>query len=697
MVYRNARGLRSLLLSFSLFGVLAGTSSLALAQGTGNSFGSDSNGQLGNGAPNADSNAPVAVSTVTDFVAIAAGKYHTIGVKSDGTVQGWGFNGTGQLGNGSTASSSAPVAASALTGVIAVAAGETHSLALKNDGTVWAWGGNASGQLGDGSTSQRNTAVQVKKDANTVLSNAVQVAAGGSHSLALLSDGTVWAWGKNNRGQLGNGTNNQSNYAVQVAVNANTMVSGIVSVAGGFEHSVAVKSDGTVWAWGANGFKQLGDGTITDRKNAIKVPGVASGWQAAAGDTFSVVLQSGGTAMAWGYNTNGQLGTGSGSTYVGPSSVVGLTGAVDVAAGNRHIVAVGGDGSVWAWGRNDKGQVGDGTNSNRNAVTQITALTNQTSVAAGFEHSVTIQAVKRDVIANGPRLTIQYGAKFTINGLLTIGTATASVPLIQRTLHYTLDTVEQGTGAISTANGRSPLTVAAGSTLDFHVNPTKQPHNLLVLFDGDRLYNSAKSVNLRFNVIPANTKTYGTNASSEIGGTANLRSLLRRLTDNAVLAGKTVSYDIAGTSLGSAVTDVAGKGSLLFHIDEALGVGTQTVNVSFAGDTDHNPSSATLTLTVGKGRTSIASRSTSGKVGATVKLRATITRTADKALLAGKTVNFAVNGVPAGSAVSQADGTVSLDFVIPTLTAGIYPITVSFDGDDLYQPSVKNGATLTVK
>ncbi len=692
MIHRNARGLRSLLLSFSLLGLVAGTSSLALAQaGTAGSWGSDSHGQLGNGAPNADSNAPVTVSTVTDFVAIAGGKYHSLGVKVDGTVRSWGRNDTGQLGNGNTTNSASPVVAANLTGILAVAAGETHSLALKNDGTVWTWGGNSNGQLGDGSTSQRNNAVQVMKDATTALNKVVQVAAGGSHSLALLSDGSVWTWGNNSRGQLGIGSTTQKLFAVKATDSTTASLGSVINIAGGFQHSVAVKVDGTVWGWGSNGFKQLGDGTITDRTRAIAVPGVTNGWQAAAGDTFSVVLQSGGTAMAWGYNTSGQLAVGSGATYVGPSTVAGLAGVVEIASGNRHTVAVAGDGTVWAWGRNDKGQVGDGTNGNKNAPTKITSLTNQTSVAAGFEHSLTLQAVKRDLNANGSNLIVQYGARITTNGLLSIGTL--RVPILQRSMHYKIGDLELGSNFTNYA-GRAP--VVTTDVLAYHVGTI---YKWRIFFDGDRLYNGVTSIYRTITVTPAGTKLYGANAVSEIGATPNLKTLLRRLTDATSLVGMTVGYDIAGNSLGSAVTGADGRSSLPFKINESMGVGEQTVNVNFAGDADHQATTATLTLTINKGRTAFSVNSTSGKVGATVKLKAILLRSVDRARLAGKTINFMVNGVAAGSGVSAPDGTVAVDFVIPgTLTVGsVYPIAASWNGDALYLYALRDTATLTVK
>ncbi|MBF0487187.1 MAG: hypothetical protein HQK98_03415, partial [Nitrospirae bacterium] len=157
--------------------------------------------------------------------------------------------------------SNTPVQVSGLTGVTAVAGGFEHTIALTGDGTVWAWGYNGYGQLGDGTNTNSNTPVQVSG-----LTGVTAVAGGAVHSVALRSDGTVWAWGLNQYGQLGNGTNTNSNTPVQVSG-----LTGVTAVAAGFEHSVALKSDGTVWAWGYNGYGQLGNGTNTNSNTPVQV------------------------------------------------------------------------------------------------------------------------------------------------------------------------------------------------------------------------------------------------------------------------------------------------------------------------------------------------------------------------------------------------------------------------------------------
>lgn len=192
---------------------------------------------------------------------VAAGDYHSLALKSDGTVWAWGYNVCGQLGDGTTTSKTTPVQVFGLTGITAIAGGGYHSLALKSDGTVWAWGDNGYGQLGDGTITQRIAPVQVYG-----LTGITTIAAGNCHSLALKSNGTVWAWGWNGYGQLGDGTTTDKITPVQVSC-----LTGITTIAAGGISSLALKSDGTVWAWGDNYFGQLGDGTRTDRKIPVTV------------------------------------------------------------------------------------------------------------------------------------------------------------------------------------------------------------------------------------------------------------------------------------------------------------------------------------------------------------------------------------------------------------------------------------------
>jgi alpha-tubulin suppressor-like RCC1 family protein len=245
----------------------------------------------------------------------------------------WGLNSNGQLGDNSTTNRLVPVnvfATGALTGktVVAAAAGGAHSLALCSDGTVAAWGANGSGQLGNNSTTSDSVPVAVSATGFLSGKAVIAVAAGSSHSLALCSDGTVAAWGLNNFGQLGNNSIFNSYSSVPVAVNTAGALSGksVVAVAAGSSHSLALCSDGTVAAWGDNFYGQLGNNSTSSSlvPVLVNVAGVLAGKTVvavAAGSAHSLALCSDGTVAAWGSNISGQLGNSSPATRLVPANV----------------------------------------------------------------------------------------------------------------------------------------------------------------------------------------------------------------------------------------------------------------------------------------------------------------------------------------------------------------------------------------
>jgi len=357
---------------------------------------------------------PFSADTDTSHHIIAVGAYHSIALRSNGTVWAWGHNDWGRLGNGTNIiSSDVPVPVSNLTGVTAVAASYGHSLALKSDGTVWAWGRNFEGQLGNGTSTNSNVPVQVSN-----LTGVIAVAAGGGHSLALKSDGAVWAWGQNDSGQLGNGTSTNSNVPVQVS-----NLTGVIAVAAGGGHSLALKSDGTVWAWGQNVFVPVQVSNLTG------VVGIADGWG------HSLALKSDGTVWAWGQNDSGELGNGTFVSSNVPVQVSNLTSVVGIATGGYHSLARKSDGTVWAWGRNTYGELGNGTNIiNSNVPVQVSGLTGAVAVAGGL-YSLSL-ALKSDgtVWAWGGNDYGQLGNGTTVN-------SSVPVEVMHRTsiLHVSVD------------------------------------------------------------------------------------------------------------------------------------------------------------------------------------------------------------------------------------------------------------------
>lgn len=287
---------------------------------------------------------------------LASGGEHALAVKSNGEIWAWGRNSNGQLGYITTgAFSSEPSQLTTPTGAVSVAAGEFHSLALLEDGTVRAWGGDSFGELGDGSTDSSGSNSAVTPVTPSGLNRVVVVAAGRNHSLALLSDGTVRTWGRNQVGQLGDNTTDDRDAPISVAT-----LDSVVALAGGTVHSLALRSDGTIRAWGDNFNGQLGDSTNNFSYTPVQVSSITNAVAIAAGDIHSLALLSDGTVRAWGNNDSGQLGNGSTTNQNAPVAVSGLTSIRSIAAGLNHSLAVLSDGSARAWGADASWQLGNG-------------------------------------------------------------------------------------------------------------------------------------------------------------------------------------------------------------------------------------------------------------------------------------------------------------------------------------------------
>jgi alpha-tubulin suppressor-like RCC1 family protein len=312
-------------------------------------------GQLGDGTET-DRLVPVQTSGLTNITALAADKDESLALQQDGTVWAWGMRGVQRL---------IPERAVGLFNITALDNAWSHALALHQDCTVWAWGSNHSNQLGGGTASSlyRNNPFQVDG-----LTNFIALAAGASHTLALRQDGTVWAWGDNYAGQLGDGTTTNRTTPVQVSG-----LTDIIALAAGRFHSLALRKDGTVWAWGDNSSRQLGDGTFAQRAMPVQVIGLTNVAALSANGSHAVALRQDGTVWGWGSNVYGQAGGSPGNASL-LAQVRGITDVTALATGETHTVALRKDGTVWAWGNNSDGQLGDGTTIWRTTPVQVTTL-----------------------------------------------------------------------------------------------------------------------------------------------------------------------------------------------------------------------------------------------------------------------------------------------------------------------------------
>ena len=392
-------------------------------------WGDNSGGELGINSTAVQMNVPTQVVATTPIYTktitrMAAGNAHSLAVCSDGTVAAWGSSANGQLGNGGTVSSAVPVAVTmsgVLNGkkVIAVSAGWQHSLALCSDGTLAAWGDGSFGQLGNNSTLDSVVPVLVSTAGVLNGKRVIAISAGYTHSAALCSDGTVVTWGDNPAGELGNGNNVRSLVPVPVVTTGVLSGKTVKSIAAGYSHTLALLTDGTMVAWGANSSKQLGNNSTVNSNVpvAVNTAGLLNGKQVtdiAAGGHQCVALCSDGTLAAWGSNDHGQLGTGSATTTFGTPQAVDLSGALlgksitGIQMGYRHALAVSSDGSMTAWGWGASGQLGNN----------------------GISDSLVPVAVDSSILGGSDRFTAAAGGGYANHALAIVATTTPA-PMIQ--------------------------------------------------------------------------------------------------------------------------------------------------------------------------------------------------------------------------------------------------------------------------
>jgi alpha-tubulin suppressor-like RCC1 family protein len=344
------------------------------------SWGFNNNGQLGIGNTSNQSS-PTQIGSNTNWYKISSQGFTSTAIKTDGTLWAWGHNNTGQLGINNISNRNSPTQIGAETNWASVASGKGTTFAIKLNGTLWSWGGGTSGELGlniGGSYSNRSSPIQVGSDTNWS-----KISAGESIVLAIKTNGTLWTWGSNGYGQ--SGQNHIVNRSSPVQVGSDTNWS---NISNGVDHAIATKTDGTLWTWGRNNFAELGLNDTNNRSSPVQI-GSATNWsKISASQDNSSAIKTDGTLWTWGRNSGGQLGLNDLINKSSPVQVGSGTNWYEIGGGFIFSVAIKTDGTLWTWGNNGQGQLGNNSGVYRSSPVQVGTETTWTTISSGEIHSI---------------------------------------------------------------------------------------------------------------------------------------------------------------------------------------------------------------------------------------------------------------------------------------------------------------------
>lgn len=325
------------------------------------------------------------------WASVSASLFHTCAIRVDGSLWCWGSNIAGELGDGTTKSRTRPVRVHAEGTWASVDTGWAYTCGVQTDATLWCWGNNYRGKLGNGGNGgHRALPLQVGSD-----NDWATVSTGRDHTCGTRADGTLWCWGDDYYGQVGDGKKKNRGFPVQVGRSSTW---GGVSAGG--ESTCARRTVGTLWCWGWNRLGQLGDGTTTDRRTPVRIGGATNWTTVDMSIAHACGARADGTAWCWGQNDHGEIGDGTTIDRLTPTQVSGDTGWAEVrtyyqdqgsdgqnSCGTRH------DGTIWCWGSNDAGQLGDRTQTERHTPVQVGSRAGWATVSPGSYYTCATRTV----------------------------------------------------------------------------------------------------------------------------------------------------------------------------------------------------------------------------------------------------------------------------------------------------------------
>ena len=435
--------------------------SLALnSRGELYAWGDNLNGQLGDGT-NANRTTPVRIGTASNWTHIAAGYFHSLAVNSNKELYAWGKNSSGQLGDGTNTDRNTPTRIGTAADWKHITGGHSHSIAINTAGELYAWGSNGSGKLGDNSQIDKNIPTRIGTAANWDYASASF-----NHSMAVNSSGELYGWGYNGSyGKLGDGTS----IIRRLTPTRIGTASNWKHVYLGKYHSLGINTDGELYAWGKNDRGQLGDGTNTNRNTPVSITTVQNSavhWSyAAAGGYHNLAVKTNGELYAWGSNAKGKLGDGTKTSRNAPVRVGTNSNYSRVSAGFNHSLAISSKGDkLYAWGSNSDGRLGDGTTTDRLTPVMI-------AYPSGYRYRTTITVIAAlypngfdnpGAFSNGVNISIEVGGRKAAGGI-TSGAAKNYVAAVDHPGSVTIKASKAGYRSAS----MGPLNIGANTTFSY--------------------------------------------------------------------------------------------------------------------------------------------------------------------------------------------------------------------------------------